>query len=74
MENGEHKKFEYVDFKSGKNPKITSTNWKKKLMLIQNGTTLLFVLTKPHTMTIMSPNRSTWVNGIVVCRSPTLDS
>ena len=42
---------------------------KKKLMLIQNGTTLLFMLTKPHTMTIMPSNRSTWVNGNVVCRS-----
>ena len=42
---------------------------KKKLIFIQIGTTLLLMLTKPHTMTIMSSNRSTWVNGNVVCRS-----
>ena len=32
---------------------------KKKLIFIQIGTTLLLMLTKPHTMTIMSSNRST---------------
>ena len=32
---------------------------KKKLIFIQIGTTLLLMLTKPHTMTIMSSNIST---------------
>ena len=58
-----------MDFKRSKIQQFLRTE--KKLMLIQNGTTLLFILTKPHTMTIMSPNRSTWVNGNVVCRSLT---
>ena len=38
-------------------------------MLIQNGTTLLIMMTKPCPMTIMSSDRSTWVDGNVVCRS-----
>ena len=29
----------------------------------------IIMLTKPHTMTIMSSNTSNWVNGNVVCRS-----
>ena len=45
-----------------------SANW-KKLMLIQDGTKLLLMLTKPHTMTLISSNRSIFVNGSVVCRS-----
>ena len=40
-----------------------------EVIFIQIGSTLLLMLTKPHTMTIMSSNRSTWVNGNVVCRS-----
>ena len=53
-----------MDFKRSKIQQFLRTE--KKLMLIQNGTTLLFMLTKPHTMTIMSSNT---VNGTVVCRS-----
>ena len=56
-----------MDFKRSR---IQQCLWtENKLMFIQNGTKLLLLLTKPHTMPIMSSNRSTWVNGNVVCRS-----
>ena len=42
---------------------------KKKAIFIQIGATLLSMFTKPQAMTIMSSNRSTWVNRNVVCKS-----
>ena len=58
MENGEHKHFFNMWILKGE--KFSNFyELKKKLM---------FMLTKPHTMTIMSSNRSTWGNGNVVCR------
>ena len=56
-----------MDFKRSKIQQFLSTE--KKTIFIQIGTTLLSMLTKSHTKTIMSYNRSTWVNGNVVCRS-----
>ena len=67
MENGEIKKVLSSGFKRSKIQQFLQTQ--KKLMLIQNGTTLLFMLTKPHAMTIISSNRSIWVNGNVACAS-----
>ena len=56
-----------MDFKRSKIQQFLSTE--KKTIFIRIGTTLLSMLTKSHTKTIMSYNRSTWVNGNVVCKS-----